>query len=270
MENKDLIEKYVKSLEWLRDSFLSMDELINPVMGIRDWDDACCINFSGKLVASTDGPYAKRLVMKSALVHSATDVVVKGAKPLFALDTLTGTDSEIRDMAGSLKKQSLEMKIPILGGNTMLEDTGPRCSLTIIGKLIPDEPIRDCVAKEDDVLVLLGEPIWGGQDERLMKAKKLFETWFEIIGGGIKINAAKDVTKGGLVSCIYEISVKSGVEFKLNSNSARYPLTRNLDNFLISVSDENYNKIQKVCEKNNCEILVIGKSQKVRVPEMNQ
>ena len=251
MENKDLIEKYVKSIEWLRDSFLLMDDMINPVMGIKDWDDACCVEFFGKLVASTDGPYSKRLVMKSALVHSATDVVVKGARPIFALDTLTGTDSEIREMAESLKKQSLAMKIPILGGNTMLEDTEPRCSLTVIGKLIPGEPIRDCGAKENDVLVLLGEPIWGEQDERLLKAKKLFETWFEIIESKIKINAAKDVTKGGLVSCIYEISKKSGVEFKLNSDSARHSMTRNLDNFLISVSEKEYDKIREVCDRNN-------------------
>jgi len=260
MQNNDLIEKYVKSLEWLREEFLEMDDMINPVMGIKDWDDSCVIEFSGKLVASTDGPYTKRLIMKSALIHAATDVVVKGAKPLFALDTLIGCDKEIREMAESLKRQALAMKIPILGGNTMPEDAEARCNLTVIGKLIINEPIRDSGAKENDLLILIGEPIWGEQDERLKKAKKLFKTWFEILNNEIKIHAAKDVTKGGLVSCVYEISEKSGVEFKLNSDSIPYSMTRNLDNFLVSVSERNCEKIIGICERNRCEIVVIGKS----------
>ena len=260
MKNKDLIEKYVKSLEWLRSDFSEMDDMINPIMGIRDWDDSCALEFSGKLIASTDGPYSKRLVMKSALIHAATDVVVKGAAPLFALDTLIGTKSEVREMLESLKRQALAVKIPILGGNTMFEETEPRCNLTIIGKLIIDEPIRDSGARENDFLILIGEPIWGEQEERIKKAKKLFKTWFEILNSKIKINAAKDVTKGGIVSCIYEISEKSKIEFKLNPDSIPYSMTRNLDNFLVSVSEKEYNKILKICKKNNCEIVVVGKS----------
>jgi len=259
MQNNDLIEKYVKSLEWLREEFLEMDDMINPVMGIKDWDDSCVIEFSGKLVASTDGPYTKRLIMKSALIHAATDVVVKGAKPLFALDTLIGCDKEIREMAESLKRQALAMKIPILGGNTMPEDAEARCNLTVIGKLIINEPIRDSGAKENDLLILIGEPIWGEQDERLKKAKKLFKTWFEILNNEIKIHAAKDVTKGGLVSCVYEISEKSKIKFKLK-DSIPYSMTRNLDNFLVSVHEKEYIKIREICERNGCEIAVIGSS----------
>ena len=160
MENKELIDKYVKSLEWLRESFLEMDDMINPVMGIKDWDDSCIIEFSGNLVASTDGPYTKRLIMKSALIHAATDVVVKGAKPLFALDTLIGNDSEIREMAESLKAQALAMKIPILGGNTMFEETEPRCNLTVVGKLIIDEPIWDSRAMKNDLLIFMSSDFY--------------------------------------------------------------------------------------------------------------
>jgi selenophosphate synthetase-related protein len=88
-----LIEKHVKSIEWIREELLEMDSLIHPVMGIASWDDSVVVDFGNKrLVASVDGPYKKRLVMKSALIHSATDVVVKGARPLFALDTVTGSE----------------------------------------------------------------------------------------------------------------------------------------------------------------------------------
>lgn len=260
MKNTDLIEKYVKSIEWLRKDFMELDNLINPIMGIKDWDDSCCIEFLGKLAASTDGPYAKRLVMKSALIHAATDVVVKGAKPLFALDTLIGTEPEIKEMAGSLKRQAIAMKIPILGGNTRIKEAEPMCNLTIIGKLITDKPIRDSGAQKGDLLVLIGEPIWGEQKERIKKAKKLFKTWFEILDNNVKIHAAKDVTKGGLISCIYEISEKSNIEFKLNLDNFHYSTTRNLDNFLIAASTGNYNKLLEICKRAGCEVIIIGKS----------
>jgi hypothetical protein len=257
---EELIEKHVNSLEWLRKELLQMDSLIKPIMGIKDWDDSCCINFHGKkLVVSVDGPYTKRLVMKSALIHASTDVVVKGAKPLFALDTLIGNEEDIKEMVKSLKKQALEMKIPILGGNTMRgEDAKLRCSLVVVGELIIKEPIRDNGAKKGDILAILGEPIWGEQKERIKKAKKLFKTWYEILNFGIKVHAAKDVTKGGLISTLYEISEKSKVRYKINKPIIPFSLTRNLDNFLLALEGEEYEKILKISKKNKCEIHKIG------------
>ena len=254
---ENLIEKYITSLDWLRDEFSEMDDLINPVLGIRDWDDSVCVGFGNKkLVVSVDGPYAKRLVLKSALIHASTDVVVKGAKPLFALDTLIGTKEEIKEMALSLKRQAIAMNIPILGGNTRFEDVEPLCSLTVVGELILNEPIRDSTAKKGDLLILLGEPIWGEQEERIQKALKLFDTWFTILNKGIKINSAKDVTKGGLVPTIYEIGKESGMEFELDEIDL--PLTRNLDNFLISLQEKEYKKVLKICKKKCCRIWKIG------------
>lgn len=252
-----IIKKYVKSIEWLREEFLEMDKILNPVMGIKDWDDSACIKFENKkILASVDGPYTKRLVMKSALIHASTDVVVKGGRPMFALDTLIGNEKDCKEMAGSLKKQALAMQIPILGGNTLFEDTEPRCSLTVFGELLTEEPIRDSGAKKDDLLALIGEPIWGEQEERIEKAKKLFRTWYKILDSKIKIHAAKDVTKGGLISTIYEMEEKSGLEFELDK--IPLPLTRNLDNFLISISEKEYEKISEICRKNNCSLLRVG------------
>jgi len=76
----DAVDAYVRSIEWIRELLEPMDALADPVMGVRDWDDAVCVGFEGGLLASSDGPYTKRLVLKSALVHAATDVVVKGGR----------------------------------------------------------------------------------------------------------------------------------------------------------------------------------------------
>ncbi|MEM2918662.1 MAG: AIR synthase related protein [Candidatus Altiarchaeota archaeon] len=254
-----LIDKHINQLKWIRKELLRMDLIAKPILGIKDWDDACCVKIGdNKIVVSVDGPYKKRLVMKSALIHASTDILVKGAKPLFALDTLTGTENDIREMIKSLKIQANAMKIPLLGGNTMIENVEPRCSLAVIGKLLIRTPIKDNCAKKNDVLALIGEPIWGSQDERIKKAKILFSTWYKILKTKIRINAAKDVTKGGLISTLYEISEKSKRNFSLEKEIP-FPMTRNLDNFLISVNEKNYEKLEEICKENRCMIYKIGK-----------
>jgi selenophosphate synthetase-related protein len=226
-------------------------------MGISDWDDAVAVKFSGKtLIASSDGPYSKRLALKSALIHASTDVVVKGAKPLFALDTVIGSRHDVGEIIASLKRQALEMKIPLLGGNTLIEDVEARCSLTVIGELLLEKPIRDSTAKRGDAVCLLGEPIWGEQDERILKAKRLFSAWFTALKKGVKVSSAKDVTKGGLVSVVYEMERKSRRKFSLND--IELPMTRNLDNFLLTLSEGEFKKIEKIARKYKCPVKEIG------------
>ncbi|MFH1056135.1 MAG: AIR synthase related protein [Candidatus Altiarchaeota archaeon] len=251
----DAIEKYVKDIEWIKKKLESMDDIANPIMGIRDWDDAACIEFKGRLLASTDGPYTKRLVMKSALIHAATDVVVKGGRPLFALDSIIGPRADVEEMVDSLKTQAELMRIPILGGNTLFEEVEPRCSITVVGELLTKEPIRDCGAQKGDVIALVGEPLWGEQTERLEKANVLFETWFEALGK-VKFNSAKDVTKGGLVSVVYEMEAKSGRKFQLTD--VPYPMARNLDNFIVTLSELEYINLEKTCMKHKCKMTRIG------------
>jgi selenophosphate synthetase-related protein len=251
----DVVGKHVLDVLWIKDRLASMDDIIHPAMGIRDWDDAACVDFKGGLLASADGPYTKRLVLKSALVHAATDVAVKGGRPLFALDTLVGLKADVEEMVDSLREQAQAMSIPLIGGNTLFEDVEPRCSLTVVGKLLLEEPIRDSTARKGDVVALVGEPIWGERGERLEKAKLLFETWFEALVG-VKFNSAKDVTKGGLVSVVYEMQEKSGLTFELGG--VPYPMTRNLDNFIVTLPEFEYVSLQKVCVGHGCPLNRIG------------
>jgi selenophosphate synthetase-related protein len=259
----DVIERYVKSLDWIRERLEVMDDLIkpltgaDPVMGIRSWDDSVCVDFEGRLVVSVDGPYTKRLVLKSALVHAATDVVVKGGRPLFALDALIGSRAEVEEMVESLRGQALALGFPILGGNTLFEDVEPRCSLTVVGGLVLDEPVRDSTAESGDVIALLGEPIWGEQPERLERAKTLFETWFTALDEGVVVHAAKDVTKGGLVSVVYEMEGKSGRGFNLREKLP-YPLTRNLDNFILALPEGEFLRLKGIAGSHGCGIVEIG------------
>jgi selenophosphate synthetase-related protein len=251
----DVVKKHFSDILWIRDELAFMDTMISPVMGAADFDDAVCVDFKGRLLASTDGPYDMRLVMKSALVHAATDVVVKGGVPLFALDNLNGREEDVRQMLESLKIQAEFLKIPIIGGNTKIEEATPTACVTVFGKLLLDEPIRDCGANSGDVIALFGQPIWGQQEERLRKAKAMFEVWYDVLKE-VRINSAKDVTKGGLISCIHEMEVKSRKKFKIDEYP--YHKTRNLDNFLITLSEQDYNSLNEGKFKEKIQINRIG------------
>ncbi len=260
MAEGDLIERHVTSLAWLRELFLGMDGVgdVEKVMGVGDWDDACCGSFGGKkLVVSVDGPYCERIAFRSALIHASTDVVVKGAKPIFVVDTLMGAREEVEEIANSLKRQALALGIPILGGNTKFEDVTPQVTVTVIGELVVDEPIRDSGARKGDVVCLIGEPIWGEEAERIEKAKNLFSCWFAILEAGVRIHAAKDVTKGGLASVVYEIETKSEKKILLNEKLP-YPKTRNLDNFMLSLEKKEYERMKGICGERDIRLEEVG------------
>ncbi len=253
----DVVEKYVKDIEWIRERLLGMDDMARPILGIRAWDDAVCLKFDGKLVASTDGPYAKRLVMKSALIHAATDVLVKGARPMFALDNMIGSKADVQEMLGSIKEQALAMSIPLLGGNTFFDESEPLCCITVIGKLAIKSPIRDCGAKRGDTIALVGEPLWGERPERLAKAKVMFGAWYRALAK-VRFHSAKDVTKGGLVSVVYEMERKSGRRFVLERNIP-FHMSRNLDNLIVTLPEAEYAKLDRICVKHCCRLTKIGR-----------
>ena len=250
----------IHALDWLRELLLDMDDIGRPIIGIHDWDDAVCTEFKGKLLISSDGPYEKRLVMKSALIHAATDILAKGGRPLFALDNLGGRESDITEMATSLRKQAEFMKIPILGGNTKYWDREPSASITVVGELLLEEPIRDSTAKSGDVIALFGKRLWGEQKERLEVARAMFSAWYDVLNEinttRLCIDACKDVTKGGIKATVEEIAEKSGLTYNIDCDDEH--LTRNLDNLLIAVDENRLDIIRKIAEKHNCPVKTIG------------
>jgi uncharacterized protein len=250
----------IHALDWLRKLFLEMDNIGRPIMGIKDWDDAVCTEFNGKILVSTDGPYEKRLVMKSALIHASTDILAKGGTPIFALDNLGGNESDVAEMAHSLRRQAEFMKIPILGGNTKYWDCEPSASITVLGKLILKEPLRDSAAQSGDVLALFGEKLWGEQEERLHAADKMFSAWYAVLDKinttEVRISACKDVTKGGIKATVEEIAEKSGLTYHIDCTDEH--LTRNLDNLLIAADENSLDIIRKIAEKHKCPVKIIG------------
>ncbi len=229
-------------------------------VGLADFDDAAVVGVENGLVVSADGPYAFRLVRKSAVVHAATDVLVAGGRPRFVVDTIIAPSWEgALEAAECIGRQARELGLEVLGGNTMVEDDvgEPKVSLTVMGELVAPEPITDRGAEPGDVVLLVGEPIHGGFRERMERARRLFRAFPEVARRGL-VKAAKDVTKGGLVAMAALVCAKSGVGMRLDSVPYA-SITRNWDNVLAVVGEEDVGEVLEVCVERGCPVSVIGR-----------
>ncbi len=243
-------------------------ELVKPlprdgegvVVGLDDFDDGAVLEPLGsRLVVSADGPYAFRLVRKSAVVHAATDVLAMGGEPRYLVDTVIAPDRDgAVEAIRCVAEQARALGLVVLGGNTMIEDDveEPKVSLTVMGPLVAPEPLRDDAAEPGHEVVLVGEPIHGDTGERMEKARRLFDAFPRVAEAGL-VRAAKDVTKGGLVAMAALVCAKSGVGMDLHS--VPYPsLTRNWDNILVTVEPGDSEEVVSMCAERGCPACVIG------------
>jgi selenophosphate synthetase-related protein len=240
----------------IRKVFWHMDEKVEKLRyGIQQGDDSIIV---GKLVVNMEGPYPMKIGRKTGLIHTCSDIVVMGAKPLFALNSMqVSSMEEAKEISLDIKKQSLGLNVPVVGGNTQTENlVSPCVSFTVVGKLINKE-IPDSGVKEKDKILMLGEPVEGDIGERVFKAKTKFETFFELISKGIEIHASKDCSRGGWFGNLTELLVKSKRGIKITS--IPYPrLTRYMGNYLVGIPENEVKEVIEIATKHKCPVVEIG------------
>ena len=238
----------------VRKVFWHMDEKVSELRyGIKQGDDAIVV---GKDVLNMEGPYPLKTGRKTGLIHTCSDLVVMGAKPLYALNSMQVNDiNEAKEVAEDLKKQSDGLGVPILGGNTQLGDNLTPCiSFVVFGRLV-NEPIPDSGAKTNDRILMLGEVVEGSIGERVYRAKTKFNTFLELMED-IDIHAAKDCSRGGWFGNLSEMLVKAKKGVRITS--IPYPrITRYMGNYLIAVSD--VEEVLKVAAKHKCPVVEVGR-----------
>ncbi len=244
----------------VRKVFWHMDEKVDDLIyGIRQGDDAAVI---GEWVVNMEGPYPLKIGRKTGLIHTCSDIVVMGAKPRFALNSMqVDSVKESRSIAEDIKKQSNGLGVPIIGGNTQLEnDLNPCISFVVFGKMI-GKPIPDCGAKQGDRILMLGDAVEGEIGERVYRAKVKFETFFDLIKNNIEIHASKDASRGGWFGNLTEMLIKSRKGFTLDS--IPYPrITRYMGNYMIAVPGKEVRKIVEISARHKCPIVEIGRIEK--------
>lgn len=249
--------KHVGETNAIRKVFWHMDEKVPKLRyGIQQGDDSVIVE---NLVVNMEGPYPLKIGRKTGLIHTCSDIVVMGAKPLFALNAMQVSNmKEANETAEDIKKQSIGLGVPIIGGNTQMEKMLEPCvSFVVIGKLISKE-IPDSGAVENDSLLILGDVIEGEIGERVYRANVKFKTFLEILEKGIDVHASKDCSRGGWFGNLAEMLIKSkkGAEI----TSVPYPrLSHYMGNYIISVPENEVRKIIEISMKNNCPVVEIGK-----------
>ncbi|ACV24819.1 AIR synthase related protein [Methanocaldococcus fervens] len=250
---------HILETNYPRKAFWHFDDLIDDLKsGIKAGDDAVVIK---DMVINMEGPYPLKLGAKTALIHTTCDVVAMGAKPKFALNVIQAkNEDEIKLAVDGLRRQSIGLGIPIIGGNTQTVEELKSCiSVAVFGELIDENLIiRDGGAKEGDLLIMLGDPVEGDIGERVYKAKKKFDTYLEILENGIKVNACKDASRGGWLGNLLEmlIKAKKGAEIK----SLPHPrATRYLGTYIIALPEEEYDKVLDIALKNKCPLVLFGR-----------
>lgn len=230
-----------------------MDERVEDLIyGIQQGDDAVVV---GDFVVNMEGPYPLKTGRKTGLVHTCSDIVVMGGRPLFGLDAMQVTDmKEAEEVSEDVRKQSEGLGVPIVGGNTQMEDLLTPCiSFVVFGKIIK-KPIPDAGMQDKDVVFMLGEIVEGEIGERVFRAKTKFDTFLELLERGVDVHAAKDCSRGGWFGNLTEMLVKSkkGVDI----TGIPYPrITRYMGNYIISVPESDAKKVVEVAAKHHCPVV---------------
>ncbi|VVB51161.1 Phosphoribosylformylglycinamidine synthase subunit PurL [uncultured archaeon] len=244
----------------LRKIFWHMDDHVkNLRFGIQQGDDAVIV---GNTVVNMEGPYPLKIGRKTGLVHTCSDIVVMGGRPLYALDSMqVGSIEEANEVAEDIKKQSLGLGVPVLGGNTQMENNLTPCvSFFVVGELVA-KPVPDGGARAGDRILMLGDVVEGSTGERVFRAKKKFETYLDILTQGIDVHASKDASRGGWFGNLMEVLVKS----RKGANITSIPysrLSRYMGTYLIFVAKKDVPKIVKTAAAHHCPIVEIGQTTK--------
>ncbi|MFH1721697.1 MAG: AIR synthase related protein [Candidatus Altiarchaeota archaeon] len=262
MAKSDISHDIARSIEHigetnkLRKMFWRMDEKVLKLKyGIQQGDDCVVI---GKTVINMEGPYPVKTGRKTGLIHTCSDVVVMGGRPLYAFDSMqVDSISESEEISRDLKKQSDGLKVPIVGGNMQMEaGLKPCISFTVVGELV-GKPIPDSDCRSDDRLLMLGQILDGDIGERVYRANVKFETFLELVKKKIEIHAAKDASRGGWFGNLTEMLVKSKKGAVVTS--IPYPrLSRYMGSYILSVPKREIPKIVDIAAKHRCPVVEMG------------
>jgi|GEM_PF-552978 len=240
----------------LRRKLWHMDKKVQKLItGIQQGDDSITI---GNMLYNMEGPYPLKIGMKTGLIHSCSDIVVMGGKPLFALNAMQVDSVEQSvEVAEGIKKQSEGLGVPVIGGNTQLEnDLKPCVSFVVVGELVLDKIIADSTLETGDHIVMLGDPVEGDIGDRVQKANVKFKTFIEV-AKAIKVHASKDASRGGWFGNLMEILIKSKKGFNITGIPHR-SFSRYLGTYMISVDPKDIPKIASIAAKNGCPAVDMG------------
>lgn len=244
----------------IRKVFWHMDERVKDLSyGIQQGDDGAVI---GDTVVNMEGPYPLKTGRKTGLLHSITDIVGMGAVPIYALNAMqVDSIKQAKEVCEDLKKQSNGIGVPIIGGNTQMENGLKPCiSFTVFGRLVR-APLSDSGCKVGDKILMVGHVMDGSVGERVYRAKTKYDTMLKLYELDVEIHAVKDASRGGWFGNLAEMLTKSKKGVKITSVPYPSP-TRYMGTYMISVPKKEVDKVVEVCAENKCPCVEVGQVMK--------
>ena len=240
----------------IRRVFWHMDERVDSLrFGIQQGDDAVIV---GDMVYNMEGPYPLSIGRKTGLIHTCADIVAMGAKPLFAFNAMQVDSLEqAKEIAQDIIKQSTGLGVPIVGGNTQLEnDLKPCISFAVVGRLIK-EPIPDSECRIGDKVLMVGHVMEGTIGERVHRAKIKFKTIIDLVEKDVVVHAIKDASRGGWFGNTLEMLVKSQKGIKITAIPYASP-TRYMGTYLVAVPKRMADSVVEAASNNGCPCVEVG------------
>jgi len=244
----------------IRRTFWHMDEKVKDLrFGIQQGDDAVIV---GAHIYNMEGPYPMHIGRKTGLIHTCADIVAMGGKPLFGFDAMQVDSLEMaKEISEDVKKQSQGIGVPIIGGNTQLEnDLKPCISFFVVGKLI-GKPVPDAGSQVGDKIMMLGHVMEGTLGERVHRANIKFSTIYDLLANKVVIHAMKDASRGGWFGNLAEMLVKAQKGVKITAIPYQ-SATRYMGTMLMSIPEGESDKIVSIAAKHGCPCVEVGKVMK--------
>lgn len=208
--------------------------------------DAAIINLDTQNIAVTTDSYVVNPIffpggnIGSLAVHgTVNDLCMRGATPLYLTVSFIIEEgfaiSQLQEIVHSMSQAAQQAKIQIIAGDTKVVNRGAADKLFInttgIGKSLLSSPPGATRAALQDSIIVSGD--LGRHGMAIMCARNNFElesklesdsaslseVVLELIDAGIEVHCMRDITRGGLATCLKEIAAASKVELEINQSS---------------------------------------------------
>ncbi|MFW5873383.1 MAG: AIR synthase family protein [Bacillota bacterium] len=242
------------SSDRLKDTVLSKitryrdDVLVNSDIG----EDSAVLDFGDRILAISSDPItgAGKKAGYLAVHVACNDIVATGAVPIGIQVVLllpeNITDKEIKSIMTEIDNTSKEINVQILGGHTEIlsQVNQPIIIVTAIGSAGKNDFVATGEAKlGDEIIITKGLGLEGafilandytdylldsGVSKNTIKEAKSYDKYLSVLKEGVKateigVNSMHDITEGGLIGALDEVSRASNLGFKININIKAIP-----------------------------------------------
>lgn len=225
-----------------------LQEVFLPAFGneiLSQCQDAAIAPFESKNIVVTTDSYVVNPIffpggnIGSLSVHgTVNDLSMRGAEPLYMTVSFIIEEglaiAQLKEIVKSIAESAKEAKIQIIAGDTKVVERGACDKLFInttgVGRLYNDEPPGAQCAKPDDLVITSGD--LGRHGMAIMCARNNFElesnlesdsaplndVVHELMQTQIEIHCLRDITRGGLATCLKEIAEASIVSIEIDES----------------------------------------------------